>query len=443
MDSFQSAPDIRRLAGSPASSKFDALSRQSSSSNIRDLPESITSPPSSVAQAEALASSFSSFRWTPLRKISNRVFSSATATRNQYESGVANSVNILGPPTVIAASGVICVGTSKGWTMVFDYAQSLKCICGNDAICRSAQSDPLQRVLIKSCKCAAKEAGAVTALAISQDHTFIAVGHATGYIHLYALAQPVKPARSVAPTKLAQIQSGRVEGHLVGSKIRHLGFVGLRHTAIVSSDDRGLAFYHSLGQVLGLANTDILLILGRYPTSEDQPALTLPTLTPSSDSSISPTLLAEVSTAASKTKQAPVIFDMSPLPLGTSAHPTDIFSLVALITPTKLVIAGLKPKPRTWWRCLYKETSQPEPTNTTIVGSAAWYPCTSSRDGDPMLAFSWGRQVRLISVSVVSEEGNGRNVGKQPSFIQKSQWTTEGAIVRIQWLSPKVRSSVK
>ena len=277
-----------------------------------------------------------------------------------------------------------------------------------------------------------KDSGAVTALAISQDHTFIAVGHETGYIHLYALAQPLKPARSVPPTRLAQIQTGRIEGHLVGSKIRHLGFVGARHTAIISSDDRGLAFYHSLGQVLGLANTDILLILGRYPDSEDTPPPQLPSLAPDLPES----LLASEPKAQ---KQQPVIFDMSPLPLGPNQHSTDAFNLVVLITSAKLIIAGLKPKPRTWWRALYKD--QKEDGTESAVGSCAWYPSTllDGKEYDPVLAFAWGKTVKLVEVSVEKVVGAKEKEARQPVFVEKSRWVTEGSIVRVQWLSQRVR----
>lgn len=123
IDSFATGADLRKLNGSPASSKFDQLSRQSSHSNIHELDtEPQSTPPSSVHQAEALASSFSSFRWTPLRRISGKVFPGSAKTA------------AMGQPTVLAASGIICVGTAKGWVMVFDYAQTLKCVCGNDAI---------------------------------------------------------------------------------------------------------------------------------------------------------------------------------------------------------------------------------------------------------------------------------------------------------------------
>jgi hypothetical protein len=89
---------------------------------------------------------------------------------------------------------------------------------------------------------AEKTVGAVTAIALSHDHTYVAAGHATGHIQLFDLSKPQVPARSVAPTTLAAVASGRKEGHLQGSRIVNVGFVAGRHTAIFSADHTGLAF---------------------------------------------------------------------------------------------------------------------------------------------------------------------------------------------------------
>ena len=112
--------------------------------------------------------------------------------------------------------------------------------------------------------------GPVTALALSFDHTFVASGHASGHIQLFDLRSPKVPARVVPPTNLASVASGRQEGHLAGSRIVNVGFLAGRHTALVSADDSGLAFYHSLGKVFFVDATDILRILGKYP-DEDAP----------------------------------------------------------------------------------------------------------------------------------------------------------------------------
>lgn len=66
------------------------------------------------------------FGWTPLRRVSS--------TLNQHRGGGVPQANLMGVPTVMAISGIIAVGTSKGWVMVFDFSQNLRCVCGTDAI---------------------------------------------------------------------------------------------------------------------------------------------------------------------------------------------------------------------------------------------------------------------------------------------------------------------
>jgi hypothetical protein len=67
------------------------------------------------------------FRWTQLRNI----------THHMYAPKAGKASSILGPPslgapTVLAANGLICVGTDDGKICVYDFKQSLKCVCGND-----------------------------------------------------------------------------------------------------------------------------------------------------------------------------------------------------------------------------------------------------------------------------------------------------------------------
>jgi hypothetical protein len=35
-------------------------------------------------------------------------------------------------PTVLAANGYVCVGTSDGKILVYDFRQNLQCLCGQD-----------------------------------------------------------------------------------------------------------------------------------------------------------------------------------------------------------------------------------------------------------------------------------------------------------------------
>lgn len=365
------------------------------------------------------------FRWTTLRNISVRMYHGKSGRPSV--SGATN----LGAPTAIAASGIICVGTANGWVTVFDYSQNVKCVCGNEQIVTAA--------------------GRVTALSISSDQTFVAVGHASGHVYLYDLAKPSQPARTVNPVTLKSVEEGKAEGHLAEtSEILFLGFVGSRHTAIVSADTDGLAFYHSLGKVLGLANNDVLRILGKYPSSVPR----------------------AVDGRSQSASASPPLLAMQPLPLGTQNHPTDDYSLIALLTGLKLVVAGLKPSARTWWRCLNKMPSAIAHEGPTLsdekgkVGALAWLP--SVNEEDPLLAFSWENKLRIVRVEHEvrrrpASRSNGSRVGRNEKdqvvktlkFHTLSSHSSKGRfdddvedatplyessspIHAIQWLNPRV-----
>lgn len=298
----------------------------------------------------------------------------------------------------------------------------------------------------------------MTALSLSPDHTYLAVGHAQGHIYLYQLnTAPIPPpppnssrssvgpplvglstpTRTALPVSLAAAVAGKREGHLSGTRILHIGFVGKRHTAIVSGDERGMAFYHSLGRVLGVDSTDILRVLGSYPDSP-----------PSTHNSSDP------STPRSKQSAPTTLYAASPLPLGP--HPSDAYQLSALLTPTKLVIVGLKPSPRTWYRKLRERSILPaEPDG---LGGAVWR--TGHETRDPLLAYWWGSAVRLIVIKVVevkAGDSNSSHVGtggvasrgdargadlvKRVEFVEGGRWEAEGTIKGVQWLDDRVSTA--
>ncbi|KZT10814.1 uncharacterized protein LAESUDRAFT_693192, partial [Laetiporus sulphureus 93-53] len=308
--------------------------------------------------------------------------------------------------------------------MVFDFKQHLKCICGFD------NSD--------------RAIGPVTAVALSFDHMFVASGHASGHIQLFDLKTPKAPVRFVVPTTLDAVASGRQEGHLAGSRIVSVGFIAGRHTALVSADDSGLAFYHSLGKVFFMDASDTLRLLGKYPDEE------LPTASTSHHF------------RRRKTRKASTILATGPLPLGTASHPTDQYNLVALLTPIKLVIVGLKPSPRTWYRC-HRESDDVS-IKSRFKGTLAWYPsivkddgsyaeindkkakakCSTQSSSTPMLIYSWGDTLYLMRVfeSKVSQQVRNKRTGKVDTaevgivtFEEAGKWTVDGDILALQWLN--------
>ncbi|KAL0574961.1 hypothetical protein V5O48_007006 [Marasmius crinis-equi] len=401
--------------GTSSPSHFSSMSRMSSISNLRSgTSDSVDGKSSKQPKSEV-------FQWTELRNISHHVYSSYS-TKPSSVLGAAS-----GSPTVLAANGLICIGTDDGKIIVYDFKQTLKCVCMNAA---------------------EKNVGAVTALALSHDHTFVASGHSTGFIQLYDLKSPHNPARVVPPTTLNVVASGRKEGHIVGSRIVSIGFIAARHTALVSADENGLSFYHSLGKVLFVEAPDILRILGKYPL--DGPMLP----NKSKPSSPSPSL--------PKKRTRYTVLAMMPLPLATTSHTTDTYNIIALLTPSKLVVVGLKPTPRTWFKCPRKNEENEEPNSQSKWrGTLCWFPSkdptsnpqdsptpvngkTSPAASHPLLAYSWGRILRVIRVTETKVKQTVRNsrTGKTSGievgtigFEDVTKWSFEEDVLATQWLN--------
>jgi hypothetical protein len=304
--------------------------------------------------------------------------------------------------------------------------------------------------------------GPVTALALSYDHTYVASGHASGHIQLFDLNKPQVPARSVAPPSLSAVASGRKEGHLLGSRIVSIGFVAERHTAIVSADEHGLAFYHSLGKVLFVEAPDILRILGKYPKEAlDSVSSSTPTAQRTQKRS--------ASTAPSRGRKTRyTVLAMMPLPLGTEPHPTDGYNLVALLTPAKFVLVGLKPTPKTWFKRSREGVEEGTLwTRSKWKGSLAWFPSVSEKakqvngggklipeeetaSTTPILAYSWGATLHFISVSLSKVKQMAPNSSGKMKEVEvgsivvedKGKWVSDDIILAMQRLNANVGSFI-
>lgn len=105
-------------ASPPPPSLFSSLSRVSSSSNLRpaEVPSKESQlPPKPTPDV---------FKWTDLQTISHTVFSRAS----QKASNVLGA-SLLGQPTVVATNGFICIGTTEGKVVVYDFMQSPIAVC--------------------------------------------------------------------------------------------------------------------------------------------------------------------------------------------------------------------------------------------------------------------------------------------------------------------------
>ena len=321
-------------------------------------------------------------RWTKLKKMNGHAFSEIGKRK-------------FGRPTCIAVSASIALGTSKGMILLFDYNQNNTSIIGPGT--------------------KAVEAGAVTSLSISADHSTIASGHASGSIFTWEVARPGKPFLHIPPTD--RVRSPSIDGHQQDAAVLHLGFLAIRHTALSSADDKGMAFSHLATRGMGVVARSVKTtrILGRY-----------------SDRSTAPS-----------TRKPSSVLSFSTMPLGNIEHAADDMGLVAMLTPYLLVVVSTMPIAQTQFK-------SPRPkevaSHSAMTGALAWFPSvrvkkpgTSGNEASSKakLAYCWSNVLTVLDVIEV-EPSDNKNEPPALQFKPRSRWRAEEAIVAIQWLSRSV-----
>ncbi|KAJ5483921.1 hypothetical protein N7539_005717 [Penicillium diatomitis] len=392
-------PSLNVTSPGPAHRPFDLRFQSRLSSSSVNIPRS-GSP--FLAQLHSRQSSFASHvsatpesenevppnpwdvvRWTKLRKISGQAFS---------EIGKRN----FGRPTCLTVSTAIVIGTSKGIILVFDYQQSLKAIIGTST--------------------KAVECGPITALALSADHTTVAGGHESGDIFTWEISRPSRPFLHMPVITADQVESRAADGHMVGSAVIHVGFLGTRRTAIVSADIRGMAFSHLATRGTGSLGRTVKTtrILGRYP---------------------------ELASEEPRKRKPSSVLAFSPLPLGNVEQPSDSMGLVAMLTPYLLVIVSTTPVARTQYK-----SPRPKvvPAHSAMTGALAWFPAIrlkgkDSQTSNTKLVYCWSNVLTVLEVTD-AETGESPSKDRPPSlsFRARSRWHADEAIVAIQWLSRSV-----
>ncbi|KAH6657810.1 Golgi CORVET complex core vacuolar protein 8-domain-containing protein [Truncatella angustata] len=323
-------------------------------------------------------------RWTRLKKLNGQAFS---------EAGKRN----FGAPTCIAVSASIVLGTSKGIILMFDYNQNLKMIIGPGT--------------------KAVESGPITSIAISADHTTVAGGHASGNIFTWDTNRASRPFLTIPHLESAQLQNRTVDGHAPDVAVTHLGFLGTRHTALVSADDKGMAFSHLATRGTGALGRTVktVRILGRYPNAP---------------------------TPVDKLLKPSTVLAFASLPLGNVDRATDGMGLTAMLTPYLLVIVSTTPVAQTQHKSARPKDVEP---HSAMSGCLAWFPAVRLKVPDPntgstmskvKLVYCWSNVLTVLDVDEIPTDDKD----KPPTlrFKARSRWKCEEAIVAVQWLSRSV-----
>ncbi|KAG5983823.1 hypothetical protein E4U55_007056 [Claviceps digitariae] len=323
-------------------------------------------------------------RWTRLAKMNSQAFSEAG--RRSF-----------GSPTCLAVSTLIVLGTSKGFILIFDSHQNLKMIMGPGT--------------------KAVESGPITAIAISADHTTVAGGHANGNIFTWETSRASRPFLSILHLDASQAEDRTADGHVANTAVVHLGFLGTRHTALVSADDRGMAFSHLATRGTGALGRSVKTtrVLGRYPNA---PA------------------------PAGRSIKPSTVLAFSPLPLGNVERATDTMGLTAMLTPYLLVIVSTTPIAQT-----QHKSARPKdvPAHSAMTGCLAWFPAVKLKTADAFtgseisnvkLVYSWSNVLTVLDVDEISSED--KDQPPSLNFKARSRWKCEEAIAAVQWLSRSV-----
>lgn len=338
-----------------------------------------------VGESEKSEAPWEVVRWTKLRKMTGQAFS---------EVGKRN----FGRPTCIAIAASIVLGTSKGMILVFDYSQILKSIIGPGT--------------------KAVESGSITSIGISADHSTIAAGHASGSIFTWEIARPAKPFLHIPPIDKGRTRNA--DGHISDVAILHIGFLGMRHTALASADDQGMAFSHLATRGMGVVARSVKTtrILGRYP---------------------------DKSTIATGQRKPSSVLSFSSLPFGNAEHAADSMGLVALLTPYLLVIVSTTPIAQTQYKAPRPKEVAAHGAMTAALG---WFPSVKLKTKDPAtaetssrvkLAYCWSNILIILDITEVeASEGGSKEEAPSLQFRPRSRWKAEEAIVGVQWLARSV-----
>lgn len=214
---------------------------------------------------------------------------------------------------------------------------------------------------------------------------------------------------------MAQHTQGASDGHISGVAVVHIGFLGTRRTALVSADDRGMAFSHLATRGMGAVARTVKTtrILGRYPEPPSEEA---------------------------KSRKPSSVLAFSPLPLGNVDQSTDGLGLVAMLTPYLLVIVSTTPVAHTQFKA-----PRPKEVGSHSVMSAAlaWFPAIKLKGKEEIsqtkLVYCWSNVLTVLDVHESNADGEpSKDRPPVLEFRPRSRWRANEAIVAVQWLSRSV-----
>ncbi|ODV76765.1 uncharacterized protein CANTADRAFT_57432 [Suhomyces tanzawaensis NRRL Y-17324] len=335
--SSRSSTPIRKHRFDERSQTLISLQLKAHSVEYEDIISNVTLP---AATTGDLASEI--LKWSETSTI-NRIINSLEFT------------SLHGLPVYMETSSLyLAVGTSSGQVVGFSYDQKIQFVLeGNDV--------------------------SVSSISFTADSTFLAAGSANGEIRLWDLGSVISPTVAVppyytiVPITLQERFTQNAQGHLSGSPITKLTFIGNLTSKIVSVDISGLVFYHSGIKKLMKKVIITRKLLGKNDANVDDPKF--------------------------------IVHGCEILPIGSSNQITDDLGVLAITTENLLLIVSLLSLNNSKNINLITHFKLGKSKHVTDLDNPLinlnWYPCMAKSGGgveNAKLAYSWNNLLTVVEL---------------------------------------------
>lgn len=263
-----------------------------------------------------------------------------------------------------ALPGLVAVGMARGTVVVGDYRR---------VVATLPPPEPETAVL---------------ALAVLSDSTYVAVGYGLGAVRLFELARPASAQFAIEPVSAGERNVRLRDGHLVGQAIVYVGFVGARHSHIVSADQAGVVLAHNATRLVVGLRMATRKVVGVYGGGTE-------------------TLACAV------------------MPLGVEELQLDV-GLVAVMSRNMVAVVGVADS-QVVWRAGPPRLSNAAPSAPPL-GTLAWYPPTPTRTA--RLAYTFGPVLTVLAID------------HDTTTTRVARTTLDEPIAALQWIGPRLVAAI-
>lgn len=360
----------------------------------------------------------STFQWNELHKILKAIEGSSFA---------ANYGTVV---TIEPSSLYVAVGTLKGYVICFNYHQEAEYSLHPMSETEGPNALQSHQTLAQASTSGSIRDShpAITSLCFSSDSTSVAAGYEDGSINIWQLSSSssgyVRPLYTIKAIAKHDRLKKNVDGHLIGTPITYVSFIGSLRYQLVTSDSSGFIFYHH----------GFKKFMRKYFVTQ------------------------KIIGNSNELEQKQVVLGCELLPLGNVPQITDEWGVLAVLTDHLLIVLSLLSlNDSSQLRVVnHFKTGIPKILHNCelITGCLSWFPCLKNDDlakkfTTARLAYSWNNIITILELqdSNFSEDfmkqfnDRDKAIGSHP-MKRTCRWrNSSGRSFRsLNWINPTLLS---